>query len=83
MRRDTDRLETVKAHRVAWELAYDPIPNGLLVCHTCDNLACVRPDHLFLGTQHDNMKDAYDKGRLFPVGAWLAKHPEKRRRIDD
>jgi len=51
------------AHRVAWERANRPIPTGMLVCHHCDNPGCVRPDHLFLGTQRDNMRDATAKGR--------------------
>lgn len=51
------------AHRVAWELANGPIPDGLFVLHHCDNRACVRPDHLFLGTQGDNVRDMYAKGR--------------------
>jgi hypothetical protein len=52
-----------QAHRVAWELANGPIEDGLYVCHQCDVKACVRADHLFLGTQSDNMRDYADKRR--------------------
>lgn len=53
-----------RAHRVAWELTYGPIPADLWVLHHCDNTICVRPDHLFLGTHQDNMDDAKAKGRI-------------------
>lgn len=57
----------VGAHRVAWELTYGPIPEGIYVCHHCDNPPCVRPDHLFLGTNSDNIIDAMSKHRIEPV----------------
>lgn len=51
------------AHRHAWELTNGPIPEGLYVCHHCDNKPCCRPDHLFAGTQKDNMQDWTNKGK--------------------
>jgi len=52
-----------KTHRIAYELAYGPIPEGKIVCHRCDNPPCCNPGHLFLGTYTDNVIDCIQKGR--------------------
>lgn len=61
----TRRLGVVKASRASWVLHFGHIESGkILACHHCDNPWCVRPDHLFLGSQLSNMMDAQKKGRL-------------------
>lgn len=51
------------AHRVAWTIANGPIPDRRYICHSCDNPSCVRPEHLFIGTPTDNVRDCIAKGR--------------------
>jgi hypothetical protein len=60
------------AHRISWVIHNGVIPNGMFICHHCDNRLCVNPDHLFLGTPLDNTQDMIKKGRRNLEG-----HPKK------
>lgn len=62
------------AHRVSFELFKGEIPDGHFVCHTCDKPSCVNPDHLFSGTQFDNMQDCAQKGRTKKTTSTHCKH---------
>lgn len=65
----TLRNITYHAHRVAYLIANGPFNQLLLVCHHCDNPPCCNPEHLFLGTQSDNIIDCFQKGRyIMPKG---------------
>ena len=62
----TVKQKRYNCHRLAWEMASGKIPDGMSILHKCDNPKCVEIEHLFLGTQKDNVHDAIAKGRFDP-----------------
>lgn len=71
--------KVVLAHRASFEAFYDiDLDRGLKVCHRCDNPICVNPEHLFVGTQTDNMRDCANKGRIKTPKRFGASHPAAR-----
>lgn len=55
--------EDIRAHRLSYIIKNGQIPRNMFICHKCDNPACVNPDHLFLGSNRDNINDMLSKGR--------------------
>lgn len=68
----------ILSHRLAYMLSIGPIPDGLVICHHCDNRRCCRPDHLFVGTRAENNHDMQRKGRCASGdNNGLRRHPER------
>lgn len=63
VRLGVNQYTDVKVSRLAWAIENGRVPAGLTICHHCDNPSCCRPDHLFAGSQKDNLADMWRKGR--------------------
>lgn len=58
--------KSTSTHRISYTIHHGEIPDGMIICHLCNNPPCVNPRHLYLGTAHDNMRQAVNEGRLAP-----------------
>lgn len=74
------KIDNKMAHRIYYEKFVGKIPKGILVCHGCDKPSCVNPEHLFLGTQKDNVADMYKKGRAL-VGEKKGNHKLSKQQV--
>jgi hypothetical protein len=72
------RNRKLLAHRASYEVFVGPIPKGMYVCHACDNVYCVNPNHLFLGTQKQNLQDMKAKGR----STWGERNPRAKLKME-
>jgi len=67
------KQKRIATHRLIWQFTNGEIPKGMVICHKCDNRACLNIDHLFIGTQADNVKDMDIKGRRVSLAGELNK----------
>lgn len=71
------------SHRFSWEIKNGKIKEGMFACHSCDNPTCVNPDHLFIGTCLDNMRDAKAKGKYVGRGQYFMRDYSLKRKMEN